>query len=818
MRAWDNHNSYLDNDGKILHGKIRFCKKATTDNVAIYNRDGVALRNPAFTDMLGRTEYQVFLNSDADVTAYYYKYIGTGDMMTWQGEDYDPSRWAYQYSSDSMDPSKIVDLTATTADGVATMTDLRAKDPETVPTVNGAKLLWLYGYYTAGDKSPVLYYWDSASLKNDDGGAVIMHNNTSGPGRWILASNDLHFDVRHFGVFPQSDKYSVDYSYTSQLANCGIYIDNCGLDAWFPDNNGAMSYYLLNGANTFSINGNIYCSDSVRFVCKTGTTGTAIACNELHKRTPYLFDSSVQTGTATLTADWINISWVGGNCTGNARVGWVIDTDDFVRNISGKEVHFEHNGSPSLSLDNCLITSNKNITGQVNIQNSVLKTDFFADDYDWSKLTSVGNTILLSNCKDANTYIKLKNKQGESNYGDLGEQQINADVLAGGNLENCFGSAKFISHGSTEMHNVSLTLTGLTSTDSINAVDSWLTLTANSTVASIQLRRGALLGSGVSLQVLGASLFNDANIEVALNAMGTSLTLEKCDVRGSVTGQTIVMNGNDIYAQVDQSDVSGAIAVYCVGNMFHSGARHYVHANTAGSLVSGVWMNNGSDYDNVHWIRLDRTNLNDDDLAHSYKYYGNAEPFLDKWSGRAHPMTFKCFGGHWTTSSVGTDVFAEYNSPFMFYNDRERSISVVNKTIHWKMFTVGRLHMCRSGRIAAAPRTIGVLEGDYSYNGQVVPTWTWGCADTEVNDSVFSCMECVSFDGTGEANYDVSFEASDTVHGEFSYGPYLGWYPSNDFREGSWQNKWAVYPATTSGNITICVMLDKDFETVTNPS
>ena len=69
MRAFDNWNSYLNNDGNLLHGKIRFCNKGTTDNIAIYNRDGIAIRNPEYTDIIGRTEYQVFVDNVENVTA-----------------------------------------------------------------------------------------------------------------------------------------------------------------------------------------------------------------------------------------------------------------------------------------------------------------------------------------------------------------------------------------------------------------------------------------------------------------------------------------------------------------------------------------------------------------------------------------------------------------------------------------------------------------------------------------------------------------------------------------------------------------------------
>ena len=128
LRSFDNWDSYLNNDGRLLHGKIRFCRKATTDNITIYNTDGVPLRNPIFTDSIGRTEYQVFVENDANVTAYFYQYIGTGDMTHYPDEDYDPSRWSYQYSSDSMDPTQSLVIQSTGADGVDNMDALRSKD------------------------------------------------------------------------------------------------------------------------------------------------------------------------------------------------------------------------------------------------------------------------------------------------------------------------------------------------------------------------------------------------------------------------------------------------------------------------------------------------------------------------------------------------------------------------------------------------------------------------------------------------------------------------------------------------------------------
>lgn len=629
MRAFDTWNSYLDNDGNLLHGKVRFCRKGTTDNITIYNSDGIAIRNPEFTDMLGRTEYQVFVKNDENVTAYFYKYVGTGDMMQWPSEDYDPSRWAYQYSSDNMDPTSAIDITSDTANGVATMTDLRAIDPDEVPSVNDAKLMWLYGYYNAGDTSPVLYVWDSASLDSDDGGATIMSNHIPGKGRWKLATRELHFDVRHFGIFPLDDKYSTDYSYTSQLANCAAYLDKEGLDAWFSSLNDDVSYYLYDGTNTFAIKGDIYVSDAVRFQVKSGTSGTIITCHELHKRTPYLFDSSVQNGSVTLTADWVSISWVGGNCTGDARVGWVIDTADFVRTIKDKEVHFIANGSPSLQLDNCVITSNKQITGEITIENSILKTEFFADDYDWSNLTSINNDIRLVNCKDANTYVILKNKQSDPNYGDLGELTLkDATLLPNAIAENAAFENVSLT-GNAELHNVSGSVTIQGAAYSLNVIDCWLALNGqNITLDSLQWRRGSI-SSATQIQCLSACNMWDVDVNAPLLTNGVLADFERCRINSAITGQGIVCKDCHIDAVVTTSDVAGKVNFNFDGCYFGAQGRHSVTASVPGAQVTGVWSNNFAE--TVHPILLDMAKLSNNDLSHTYRYENNNGKFLPRY-------------------------------------------------------------------------------------------------------------------------------------------------------------------------------------------
>jgi hypothetical protein len=819
MRAFDSWNSYLDNDGNLLHGKIRFCRKGTTDDIVIRNSDGAPIRNPEFTDMLGRTEYQVFVDSVENVSAYFYKYIGTGDMTT-DPEDYDPSRWAYQYSSDNMDPADSVHLTADTANGVGTISDLRAVNPEQVPEVYGQKLLWVYGYYASGDTSPVLYIWDSSCAHSDDGGAYIQSTSVPGNGRWVLATRELHFDVRHYGIFPTDDIYSTDIQYTSQMANCAAYLNDEGLDAWFPALNDNISYYLFSGSNTFSIKGDIYVSDAVRMHCISGTSGTAISCKELHKSTPGLFVSNQQTGTGTLTADWICISWVGGQIAGNARVGWIIDTSNFYRTITGKEVKFIANGHSSLQLDNCVITSNKRITGRISISNSVLRTDFFADDYSWGNLASVGNTILLENCKDANTYVLLKNKQGEANYGDLGEQNLsNTALLAGAIAENATFTNVSI-QGATELHNVSGTVTVADAgTLELNALDCWLTLSGSIVAASVALRRGMLSRNDATstLQVINNVFLDKVTVGIPMTTLGATTEFRGCDIDAPITATDIKFSNCQVRATVDQRDYAGTINVSCVGNMFHGTAQHYIHATTENTVVNGIWANNGSSYDDKHWILLDRTNLKVQDNDHHYTYSNNSEPYLMKYSGRNHPMRFPVY----RANRNERDLYRTTTIPFICINDATYVVFCVPRGNCWKCFSVGRGFLARSGTLRGTWH-FGILESSYSEHttGDITIVYTWG-AQATTNPALldgqavgYSMMS--SRDGDGIASYDVSFEPANADHnpdtspgGVYSNGAEIGVLTRTPY--DGWGSI-VRYPATPGQVINLFVYIDPDFQ------
>lgn len=605
MRAFDNWNFYFDNKKNLLHGKISFCKKGTTEPITIYNSDGVAIRNPSFTSSLGRTEYQVFLDDDVDVTAYCYRYIGTGNMTDTEGEDYSPNRWEYLYSINSLAFQGNVEIETNDIVSVNSIAELRALNVAYLPITNGQRIVMCNGYYSAGDTSPVVYVWDENSLLADDGGSVIAATSVTSNGRWILATKELQFDVRHFGVMPTNDIYSNDYTYTSQLSNCAKYINSVGCDAWFPALSNDLSYYLFDGSNTFVINTNIYISRNVRFVCKDDTNGTRIECKKLIKDNLYLFDSSVKIGSAMLIADELRISWLGGMVQGIARLKYVIDTDEFQRIIQQKKVEFIANGHPSLQLINCDIESNKRITGDIAITDSVIKTSFFADDYDYSQLLIAGCSILLDNCKDVNTYVLLKNKQQESDYGNLNGQEISNVTL----LENAFINNALLSNvtitGHCELENVRGSIIIQGSGNTINAIDCHITLASAAVLGAVVFKGGAI-ACNEKLSFLKELIMENAVINTPMEVLGGNLSLKNCDINKLI-----------------EHKGSGTITEAVIGCAFNE--RIAISASAADTVVNAVWINNHS---NVYTpIVFDRTNIAANDSAHSYVYEGNSGKF-----------------------------------------------------------------------------------------------------------------------------------------------------------------------------------------------
>ena len=826
----------------LLVGKLVFCEANTTDLKTIYSVDGLELPNPIYVN--GMPESQIML--DGDYTVRYYEYIGNGQMVGDMAEDH----WRL-YKTELIKQPELI--TTMSNDGVG----LTVSTIDTLKDLNGMEdgdVVGVVGYYTKED-CPLRYYvWHQSGNYADDGGVVIKSNNTTS-GAWIMKIPYNYIDVRWYGDIP-SNLSTGNSSNLGQRAKAASAANKYNKDLYFSaySAGGALGFYMFDGSNTVSVNKDIICDKGVRFVVKHGTTGTSVVCHELFNCDKYLFvsEQGQTVGGYSLVADWINTGWFssGTAVASGARVGYIVENLHASMSFSNAQIRIPKEVNQTLYFTDCeILECFKKITGPCSMTNMVIESGWFADNYTWGNLHLYNCRVELENCDTANTYIKLKNITGDYNYGDLGEQQINATVHTGGTLENCYGTITLTNEsGTIELHNASVTINGLGVGKSINAVDSWITLPSDVTMNRLDLRRGSIAG-GHTVTLTDDSLIENASLNVAINTTGSKLIVRNSEIYGQITTRNIELVNNQIYAVIDQSDYAGVITVLLSGNMFHGNGVHYVHASQVGSVVNGIWISNGSTYSDKHWIRLDRTNLKFQDIDHHYSYIANAEPYLDQWNGRNRPMTFKMYSGHWTRNQKGTGIFATTTIPFLFLNNRELTIYAVPRQNFWRMFTVGRGFLCRSGCIKAACNAgeIGIMESDYvdHKNGNVAPVFNWGCGTynvqaVEMADGTYmafedypdstkvGCIQCVSRDADGIAEYKCSFEAEDAPHGEYSYGMPIGFFPSTNWNGagngqggdasygGSLYDKWVVYPAT-SYQIVIYVFVDKDYSTGSNP-
>ena len=254
MRNFGNNYSWLDTEGRPLVGRVTFYKLYTTEPELITDYSGTALPNPIFTNAIGQTVQQVFLQDGKDYTVVFEKYVGEADMTQ------DPDNWLFQYSSDNVYEDYKAQFETGFIPVISTVADLRVVNPSDVPVAPNSdnKFIQLFGYYDAGDKPPVYYIYDAESTASIDNGSVI--GSTYG-GRWLLINNMDDMDVRHFGIFgTQTVETSSTIPETIQIAS--DYVRDRGQALYFPCIDGELTWYPVrynNFAGKFDKNTRIYC-------------------------------------------------------------------------------------------------------------------------------------------------------------------------------------------------------------------------------------------------------------------------------------------------------------------------------------------------------------------------------------------------------------------------------------------------------------------------------------------------------------------------------------------------------------------------------
>lgn len=517
FRNFDNHDFYIDNDRKILAGCLQFMLKDGTTSANIYDSDKVPIANPQITDINGRTEQQVFV--DDDIIAYVYKYVGQGSIASERQhgiDTSDQSKWSLQYTveSASIDERSIDGQSAM---GVNTIDDLRQLDPAEVPEVFGVKIITLNGYYEAGDKEPINYIWDAQSMLDDNNGSVIQGNNLTG--RWIMVQPTEHCDSRHFGIFPQ-DSADSEVDHSTRMTQLISYCNTRSIHPYF---NGSQSYpYFIYTSVAFNSRNAIDVSNDTVFVDKGMNNRFYCEWNG----NPYFYHADTTVNSTTVRHSWHFKDYADGTTR------YIVDSDWSPVILSNIEVELETSPASGSQLNDCELVSNEKITRNIVLDNMTIHTDWFADDYNWADLQMNNCNIILQNCKDANTYVLLKNKVGEANYGDLGEQTLSGMTLLADCIAENASFANVTLTGNAELHNVSGSIAISGSAYTLNFVDCWLNFANTSQIVldNIMWRRGSVTSS-VRIQPLTSLLLDNVDVNAPCYTPGVNAQFISCNIR-----------------------------------------------------------------------------------------------------------------------------------------------------------------------------------------------------------------------------------------------------------------------------------------------
>lgn len=617
FRNFDNCDRYYDVNGNPLQGCLQFMVKGGSTKAPIFDRNRVPLSNPQLTDQLGRTDNQVFV--DSDVVAYVYKYIGAGRFGSIVEDSIDTSDqtlWSLQYTVENIaDSTSVINTSA--APAVMTMAELRALDVAEVPQTDGVKIVCLHGYYEAGDKAPVWYIWHGNATVDDDNGSVIKSDGLQ-TGRWILVQPELVCDSRHFGIFPQesSGEYVDHTTAITQL------IDYCNSKSLKPMFNGSISkpYFIYNFLTVSSRNP-IVITKGTQFVDKQ------------HARFYGDWEGNPHfvNGMTTLSASVIKASW---NFEDAITYNTVYLDDTCQKNSFEDADVYVTVGTAGKSFTHCNIVSDGNLANN-SFSDCVLRGSMFTNE----SLSPVIDDLCIIHPKDFHTrmdlWCTLRSQQHEPVI-DLEMETLDSscEIALDGVY---FKDALFdgFEHSST----VSVGFEGCRGSLTLHALGNFV-LTSEDSELNITFDGTGEAGVGyqpaLNLHDGTVSFVNNLTYLLALGASGTALVGNPVLVNGDVSldnvniGNAITLRGALVmrYCTMNSNMLHYTVNQVAQIKMEHCNLNAYYQLTPAvpGTTVQAVWAHNHSSIDSP--ILLDRTNIDLVDSHHSYIYADNSGGFL----------------------------------------------------------------------------------------------------------------------------------------------------------------------------------------------
>lgn len=654
-RTWDNWNRYQDNSRQPLHGCIQFMVKDGNTSAPIFDVDGTALDNPILTDEYGRTEHQVCINQD--VTVYFYKYIGQG---RWSDEldidTSDVSKWSLQYTSEDMF-NQSVSISSDAAMCVSNMSDLRGLAIDTVPTVNGIKVITLLGYNSLGDKEPINYVWNANSTAADDGGSVIKNDDLI-TGRWIMVQPTEHCDSRHFGVFPSNSNNMSDQTY--QITKLFAYCNTKNIRPFF---NGSADYRWFKYTNLNVSADVIDITDDSRFY----DLGSNTITGEWNGNPKF-----VQKNTA-IVAKNVKTSWTASHYTGYKNV--IIDAYSDQKVWQDANVDIQISPLYGYSFTHCVLSENANIgsdnvndvhntfvncklnermfiTSGANVVNLAGKCtncqidmdDFrdnmwlykqirFTEDsnpfFDYRDMPNVGTPIdsYAANKVVADTVAISNLKNLVTNYTPL--NTLNGQVTAF-SLDNVTGYFNAPAGCSVILNNCSVKLK-LEAGAAVTAKSSQIVLTEDNPGVTITLRDSTLTGDNTVHYICGG--FTSYSSVIGVSIQSQNSVVKDSQINGQFTMLAEVGTSRTVSFQGQSVEVSHFIHGYFDNNIFNG--KFKIDGQSAATIYSAthalvdslVFQNNRSNLASLDAWEITRLGAMNSDALNAYTFMNNSGGF-----------------------------------------------------------------------------------------------------------------------------------------------------------------------------------------------
>lgn len=702
MRMFDKRTSWLDDEGKPLIGRVKFCKLHTTILENVYNMNGtVVYANPQYTNTIGQLQNQIFLKDNTDYTVRFEKYVGNGDMT----EDQD--NWLDVYSCDDIWNTYGIEIDATSFQVVNNITSLRNLDPSTVATRDNHKVIILGGYNVIGDKPQVMYIWNPTNTSSDNGGDIIKVNSISN-GRWELVNNfgPDGLDVRHFGVFGADSKSEATDLMSIQINVANQYAAYNSIPLYFPAIDG-LTWYKMNGLNLY----NSIFAEETRVFGNSNNPNIITMINE----NGYLdcYSDSDYHSVFRIRGSVVRTSWGENtdNCVYEPTYKLIVDSVINTNNKDWSNIIVECISEITYAqFDSCEIRSVEKLGDWTSFTNCRLEERMFIDATDFDTVTVQNNNIIdLADWPTTWKWLKLRsqNSQGaldmqgrtlDTNCNDIVNWvgaityknaifngfEITQSIIG---LENCGGSVQFNSNIQTLIcDNSAIAITTVQLTARPNVIiknNSEITFSNGEFYAGEFAAIDSVITGSVnaSVHVVGSnSIFYNA---ITVNGI---LNLQRCTVSGA-----IMQTSND-----------ATFAVTLLNNTL--GSSYYMFgAPLTQSVVTGKIEYNNSNAATGQAIIIDRSNFDPDESHHHYSYKYNTGAFIPDqavaqgtylakprhyFSGSENTFAQNNQGYHTFVVPTALNCGLIYNSTVPFENVQFFTIGTTNINVKMKVRTM----------------------------------------------------------------------------------------------------------------------------------